>query len=221
MGFEIILVLSNFMISPTIMYLLKNYMKYYIELLTFGLILLTSSIYHACFILDCEEYYGILWKWDRILALQTITSCILYLIDREILKKLSWCLNLIMNICVVYLDPNNLYSILASSCVINLSVIFYHYKVSSFKLAIEFVRNRINTKYVFLTLFLIQLGIIFFHLANTDLEHYTIYHSLWHIFIFSTTYTSLFIKKEFRIERYNLVREISMENFANLHDKSI
>jgi len=210
---EYLLVFSNLFITPTIIHLYKNKSKYFFEIFNFVFILFISSIYHACFIFSCEKSYYYLWTWDRILALQSVTTCMMFVLPFTILKCIVWIFQFLFNILVMYYKPEEIFHFLLTSIILNLSVIVYHFKIISRERLYFFFKKQIDSKYFILTLICVNIALLFFYFANNYVREYTILHSFWHFFIFLSTYLSLFIKRKGNFDY--LIRNISMDNFAN------
>jgi hypothetical protein len=207
--FELLLIITNGCIFPTIAYLLKNYKKYYTEIFTFTSLLFFSSFYHYCLLFGCT-IYPILYKWDRIFALQSVTTSMTNIIDdRLYVRKICWLMNFVSNIITMYIDGNSINTILTSSVFFNMMFIVNCHKIYNWEYLKIFL-SKLNILNLISTILFIIVGLMFFH--YTKESNYVYYHSVWHICIFLSTFTSLFIKKK---NVYVIVKDISMDNFAN------
>jgi hypothetical protein len=199
---NLFLVVSNGFILPTIYKLSKEYKKYYIELFTFISIFIISSLYHACSLYYCTyDFYKLLWKWDQIFALQGITTTMMHLIHRR--KKSLWIAIFFVNIIFIQYT----YTLLIITVFFNLFVIIYQNNIKNIRNVYLFFAS-LNINQLLITLILVVISLTFFMIAN--MEEYLVYHTLWHFFIFSSVYTSFYIK-----QTKELVHNISLDNFAN------
>ena len=210
--FESFLVLSNTIILPTIFTLFPHN---WLECFTYAMVFLTSTTYHLAILNQWSHFYPLLWKWDHIWALQSISTCLLYFLPNRIMKRTIWLIQFISHIILIYHSPQwmNFHILLTSLCFLYLYSMEYH--IHTWYDLQQFWNYEIHQLSFLLTMSSVLSGWIFFHLAIDEPNEYPIFHSLWHICIFSSTYTSLSIPLRKRIHIHtHLERNISMENFA-------
>ena len=211
---EIILIITNGFIYPSIHHTVRNFKKHFLELFTFLCLFSLSVGYHVCLLFGCNVY-DFFWRFDQIFALQCVTCSFMNLVETPNVKYVSWILNFIANTITIYIDPSNLYTLLLSTVFFNLILISHIYKIYTPQKMWNFLkRNDIVLNNLCITLLLVAVGLVFFRLANIYENYYYIYHSIWHVFIFLSIFTSFFIKKHKKLT-IELERNISLENFAN------
>lgn len=202
MNDDILLIISNFAMMPSIVYtgyrMIKDKKTYFLELLTFTALMLVSATYHIYDIyrLDRAMFWQ-LYRWDRILAFQAVSSCMIHILDLSPLPKfVVWSVDLgvVTWTQYSYSPYGDNFLGLGLTTAFNFLLIVSKYRLITRKKWGEFFEHHDLIDFLF-TVFYISTGIAFFVLSNTYPIDYWWMHSLWHVLIFFSTWTALDMKE--------------------------
>jgi hypothetical protein len=197
-----LLIVSNFAMLPSIVYtgyrMYKDKRMYLLELVTFFALMVVSATYHIYDIyqLDRTVFWN-LYRWDRILAFQAVSSCMIHILDvRPFPKIVLWSLDLVVVTWTqyTYSPYGDNFLGLGVTTAWNFLLIVGKYKLITRKKWGEFFEHHDLIDFLF-TIFYIATGITFFVLSNTYPVEYWWMHSLWHVLIFFATWTALDMKE--------------------------
>jgi hypothetical protein len=194
------LIASNFAMLPTIGYTMyrmkKDKRPYFLELITFFVTMCVSAIYHFYDNNQASrEVFWELYRWDRIMAFQTVSACMIHVLDvtNYFLKFLVWSLSFAIHIITQY-EYNPYSDNILGLCLtigINLSFIAFKYRLHKKSGWVVFLDKNDMFDLAF-TMGYIITGLTLFILSNTTYtQDYWWMHSLWHVCIFLSTWSAL------------------------------
>jgi len=199
---NVLLVVSNFFMLPTLVYLVHRMIKdkklYLLEFFTFSSIMIVSSIYHICKdVTYISSVYDILYHWDRIFAYQSANMCIIHISDYKdySLKYLIWVINIIIVTIFQYGIPEYSYVSLFFTIISDLIILCIVKRFWNTHNIYHFFDNNDWLDF-FGSLFFVFIGLsLFIYSSNTNDDNtYAICHSFWHMFIFISTWVALDVR---------------------------
>jgi hypothetical protein len=204
------LILSNIAALPPciyLSYLMKKTLRFLIlEFLTILVSGLVSAFYHVC---DCYDYcvaiivagqtiynnegsicgstiYDNLWVWDRVMSTMVVCVILMHIADYNWLEKiivyvLSWSI-----VYPIISSNNNLYWLAALLAILfNLCLMFWKWQLYKRSQWIIFALHN-NWWDMLAAACLILIAFGFYILADNYSTNYWIYHSIWHLLIFTS-----------------------------------